>query len=42
MPPKTSVKQGKGYGLYVLKEILGGGAEGVIEELDPGIRGWIR
>jgi len=38
MPPKTSVKQAKGYGLYLLKEILGGGAEGVIDELSSNIR----
>jgi len=38
MPPKSSITQAKGYGLYLLKEILGGGAEGVIEELSSNLR----
>jgi len=38
MPPKATFKQGRGYSLYLLKEILGGGAEGVVEDLKSNLR----
>jgi len=33
MPPKATLKQARGYSLYLLKEILAGGAEGVVGDL---------
>ena len=38
MPPKATFKQARGYSLYLLKEILGGGAEGVVENLKSNLR----
>ncbi len=38
MPPKATLKQARGYSLYLLKEILGGGAEGVVEDLKSNLR----
>ena len=38
MPPKTTFAQAQGYSLYLLKEILGGRARGVVETLDSNIR----
>ena len=38
MPPKATFKQAQGYSLYLLKEILGGGAGGVIEDLSSNLR----
>ena len=38
MPPKTTFQQAQGYSLYLLKEILGGGAGGVVEDLSSNLR----
>ncbi len=38
LPPKTSLEQAKGYSLYLLKEILGGGAGDVYEALESNVR----
>ena len=38
MPPKTTFAQAQGYSLYLLKELLGGGAGDVVETLDSNIR----
>ncbi len=38
MPPKATFEQAQGYSLYLLKEILGGGADGVIEDLSSNLR----
>jgi pyruvate dehydrogenase (quinone) len=38
MPPKASFSQAKGYSLYLLKEILGGDADGVLETLGSNLR----
>ncbi len=38
LPPKTSLEQAKGYSLYLLKEILGGGAGDVFEALESNVR----
>ena len=37
-PPKASFTQAQGYSLYLLKEILGGGAGDVIESLKSELR----
>jgi pyruvate dehydrogenase (quinone) len=38
LPPKTTLKQAQGYSLYLVKEILGGGAGGVLEGLGSNVR----
>lgn len=38
LPPTTSLEQAKGYSLYLLKEILGGGAGDVFEALESNVR----
>ena len=38
MPPKTTFQQAQGYSLYLLKEILGGGAGGVVEDISSNLR----
>lgn len=38
MPPKASFAQAQGYSLYLLKEILGGGAGDVVESLESELR----
>ena len=38
MPPKVELDQVRGYSLYLLKEVLGGGAAGVIESVRSNIR----
>ncbi len=38
LPPKTSLEQARGYSLYLLKEILGGGAGDVLESLGSNVR----
>ncbi len=38
MPSKATFEQAQGYSLYLLKEILGGGAGGVIEDLSSNLR----
>ena len=37
-PPKTTLKQAQGYSLYLIKEILGGGAGEVLEGLGSNVR----
>ena len=38
LPPKATLAQAKGYSLYLLKEILGGGASDVIDSLESNLR----
>ncbi len=38
LPPKTSLEHARGYSLYLLKEILGGGAGDVLESLGSNVR----
>ncbi len=38
LPPKATLAQAKGYSLYLLKEILGGGAGDVIDSLESNLR----
>ncbi len=38
LPPKTSLEQARGYSLYLLKEILGGGAGDVLESRGSNVR----
>ena len=38
LPPKTSLAQAQGYSLYLLEEILGGGAGNVLEALESEVR----
>ena len=38
LPPKATLAQAQGYSLYLLKEILGGGAGDVYESLDSNLR----
>ncbi len=38
LPPKASLEQARGYSLYLIKEILGGGAGNVLEELGSNVR----
>ena len=38
LPPHTSLEQARGYSLYLLKEILGGGAGDVLESLGSNVR----
>ncbi len=38
LPPKTTLEQARGYSLYLMKEILGGGAGDVLEALESNVR----
>ena len=38
MPPKATFAQAHGFSLYLLKEVLGGGAANVVESLESNIR----
>ena len=38
LPPKATAAQAAGYSLYLLKEILGGGAGDVIDSLESNLR----
>ncbi len=38
LPPKASLEQARGYSFYLIKEILGGGAGNVLEELGSNVR----
>ncbi len=38
LPPKVSPDQARGYSLYLLKEVLGGGARSILEELESNLR----
>ena len=38
LPPKVSPEHARGYSLYLLKEVLGGGARSILEELESNLR----